>query len=227
MDIQSLRKQILQTDRSFSVVIADNPRLMNEVYRLRYQIYCVERGFEPGDNGVEKDKFDARARHVLVIHRETGEAVGTVRVIPSSLTGGVEGLPMTSVCAPGLIRHLPPMTTGEISRFAVSKVRSSGCRAGAMLRLGLMQGVVHLSIELGLTHWCAIMEPTLIRLLQAHAIHYLPVGPLVEYHGLRQPCFATISSVIERSRSEQWESWDYCTRGGRLLQDAMPEVLAA
>jgi N-acyl-L-homoserine lactone synthetase len=227
MEIQSLREQILQIDRSFSVVIADNEQLIDSVYRLRYQVYSVERGFEPGDNGVEIDKFDERARHVLLIHRETGQPVGTVRVIPSSYTDGVEGLPMASACAPGLLQHLPSLTTGEISRFALSKLRSMSCRAGTMLRLGLMKGVIQLSSELGLTHWCAIMEPTLIRLLQAHSIHYVPVGPLVEYHGLRQPCYAEISSVVERGRAEKWETWNYCTRGGALLRNPDSEVLAA
>ena len=134
---------------------------------------------------------------------------------------------MASVCAPGLLRHLPSFTTGEISRFALSKLRSMNCHAGTMLRLGLMRGVIHLSNELGLTHWCAIMEPALIRLLQAHAIHYLPIGPRVEYHGLRQPCYAEVSSVVERGRSERWEAWNYCTRGGALSHNPAPAVLAA
>ena len=117
-----------------AVLIADTSGLIEEVFRLRYQVYCLEKGYETGRDGMEFDKYDDRARHVLLVHRASGQAIGTVRVIPSSRTGGVSGLPMSSVCGPGLLRGLPTLTTGEISRFAVSKRRRLSCRAGAMVR---------------------------------------------------------------------------------------------
>jgi len=96
-----------------------------------------------------------------------------------------------------------------------------------MVRLGLMQGVLHLSLELGLTHWCAIMEPMLLRLLQTNAIRFLPLGPLVEYHGLRQPAYLSIDSVLEQGRVQQPDVWNYCTFGGTLWRDPAPARLVA
>src|SRR6266853_4586961 len=60
------------------VVVAKGD-LIKECLRLRYQVYCVEKGFEPGRNGLETDPFDDKARHVLLIHRASGEPIGTVR----------------------------------------------------------------------------------------------------------------------------------------------------
>jgi len=227
IEVQSVREQILQAESEFSVVHADTPELVHEVFRLRYQVYCLERGFERGYEGLETDEFDVHASHVLLIHHDSGEAVGTVRIIPSWATDGVEGLPMAAVCAPDLLQHLPPLATGEISRFAVSKVRRMSCRVGALLRLGLFQGVARLSRDLGLTHACAIMEPTLIRLLQMHAIRCLPLGPLVEYHGLRQPAHIDLAAVADCARTEHWDVWNYCTRGGALLRGSVRESVAA
>lgn len=228
MGLQRLREQILHTDNTFSVVLADTKELVEAACRLRYQVYCLERGFEPGNNGVETDEFDGRARHVLLVHRASGEPIGTARVIPATPTAGLRGLPMTAVCAPGLMRNLPATTTGEISRFAVSKLRRMSCQAGAMVRLGLMQGILRLSRELGLTHWCAIMEPSLLRLLQMSSIRFSPVGPLVEYHGLRQPAYLNIDAVLDRARSEQPDAWNYVTLGGALWRpDLVPARLAA
>jgi hypothetical protein len=34
-------------DRYFSVMFADTPQLLDQVYRLRYEVYCVEHSFEP------------------------------------------------------------------------------------------------------------------------------------------------------------------------------------
>jgi hypothetical protein len=47
----------------------------------------------------------------------------------------------------------------------------------SIMRLGLVQGLVRISQELGLTHWCAVMEPSLLRLLRRTAIHFEPLAP--------------------------------------------------
>jgi N-acyl-L-homoserine lactone synthetase len=218
------RRNIASADECI-VLVADTPELVSEVFRLRYQVYCVERGYEPGYDGMESDEFDTDARHVLLIHRTSGEPVGTVRIVPSSPISGLRGLPMTAVCAPSVMRDLPPRTTGEISRFALSKQRRMSCRAGSMVRLGLMQGVVRLSGELGLTDWCAIMEPMLLRLLQMNAIHFAPLGPLVEHHGLRQPSYGNIARVLAQMRAQQWDVWNYVTLGGTLWRAPVREAL--
>src|SRR5437879_4999781 len=68
----------------FDVIRADTPALLDRVYEIRYQVYCLENAFEdPAQNlgGREIDADDDRAAHVLLIHRESGEAAGTARVI--------------------------------------------------------------------------------------------------------------------------------------------------
>lgn len=65
-----------------------------------------------------------------------------------------------------------------------------------------MRGVMRLSNELGLTHWCAIMEKGLLRLLERFGIHFVATGPMVEYHGMRQPCVARIDGVLARAKRE-------------------------
>ena len=82
------------------VLVADTSELLDEVYRLRYQVYCVEMTYEAGRDGKEYDEFDNRAHHVLLVHRASGEAIGTVRVIPPSPIVGLLGLPMTWLTAP-------------------------------------------------------------------------------------------------------------------------------
>jgi len=134
---------------------------------------------------------------------------------------------MQQVCDPALLSSLPMHRTGEISRFALSKDRRDGAgHAGVFMRLGLMQGIVHVSQEAGLTHWCAIMERSLIRLLQSTAIYFAPIGPAVEYHGIRQPAVARISATLERIRREAAPVFNYVTADGALWP-APAELLAA
>lgn len=197
-------------------LIANTDDLLDQVFRLRYQVYCVERGFLAGEDGRESDGFDPMACHILLKHRPTGQPIGTVRVVPSSATLGVSGLPMARLCPLTLLRGFPNLTTGEISRFAVSKERRISCRVGPTIRLDLIQGIVRASAALGLTHWIAIMEPTLRRLLQADGIHFEALGDMVEYHGLRQPLGLALDSMLERLRVENFEVWNHTTLGGTL-----------
>ena len=223
---ERLREHVERASEAFEVVVADTPALRSEAYRLRYQVYCVERGYEPGSDGIEKDEHDDYARHVLLIHRESDTVVGTVRVVPYARKPGSE-FPMMKACQPGLLQQLPLRTTGEVSRFAISKLRRLSCREHTLVRLGLMQGIVVLSEQMGLTHWCAIMEPFLLRLLQMNAIYFAPLGPVVEYHGTRQPTFGHIRTVLDRIQREQADVWSYITANGKLWYDSERALLVA
>ena len=206
--------------RDFEVAVADTQEKLQAAYRLRHQVYCIERGYEQGNGALETDRFDARAGHALLTQRSTGRIVGTVRVVAPRLDGPRADLPMQQLCDQEVFRMLPMGSTGEISRFSISKdLRDAGCAGNAMLRLGLMQGIVRLSSDLRLTHWCAIMEHTLLRLLRVSAIHFQPLGPAIEHRGLRQPSWGSIGGVLSRIRRERPAIWDYLTEGGTLWQE--------
>ena len=192
---------------------------LREAYELRWQVYCVERGFLVGQNGVEFDEYDDFSRHAVVRWKQTGEVVGTVRlVLPKSPPGG-DDFPLQHVCDPAVLRDIPRATTGELSRFSLAKqltkqVRSMSAETSGLLRLALLRAAVWLSAEAGNTHLLAVMEPTLLRLLRASGIHMAPLGPLVEYHGLRQPVVADLVPVLARVADERPPVWDFITRCG-------------
>src|SRR5438874_12100382 len=86
----------------FEVVRADTPSLLDEAYRLRYQVYCVENRYEDPDqqvNGRGRAVSDDRSVHSLWIHRRSGVAAGTMRVIfPGPVT---QDLPRPLNTVPG------------------------------------------------------------------------------------------------------------------------------
>ncbi|MGH8469966.1 MAG: PEP-CTERM/exosortase system-associated acyltransferase [Gammaproteobacteria bacterium] len=72
----------------FEIVPADTPDLLEQAFRLRYQVYCHEGclpGFDPLDypDGLERDIYDYEHRsvHCLLRHRPTGANAGTVRLV--------------------------------------------------------------------------------------------------------------------------------------------------
>ena len=204
-----------------SVEIATAPEQILEAKRLRYKVYCEERGFEPGANGLEQDEFDHASCHVLVRSRVTAAVLGTVRVVLPTLQSGHDGFPMQRACERYVLAPLPASATGEISRFALTRDRQGvSADAAALMRLCLMQGIVRVSGEKALTHWCAIMESSLLRLLRSTAIHFQPVGPAVEYHGVRQPTIGVIGTVLNRIQREHPVAWSFITGNGTLWSEA-------
>ncbi len=204
--------------RTFIVTVARTTEQIQEAFRLRYQVYCLERGFEAATlDGIERDRFDDLARHVIVCERVTGQVVGTLRfILPGAGDCPAHSMPVRQLCPPSLLHSLPIATTAEVSRFAISKERRGAFDGAGLLRLGLVQGGIRLSRELGLTHWCAVMEPCLLRLMCSTGLRFAPIGPLVEHHGMRQPCIAHIDTVLAEMAVKQPALWEFMTERGSL-----------
>jgi N-acyl-L-homoserine lactone synthetase len=202
--------------RTVTVCFAETRADLLEAQRLRHQVFCEEHTILDSKDGIEADQFDGRARHVI-LRKRGGEVVGTARLVPCDRDRPFHSFPMQLVCPVETFIGLPIATTGEISRFSISRQRRDlGDRGDHLLQLGLMRGILQLSREMGVTHWCAAMELSLLRLLRYASIRFQPIGAPIDYRGLRQPAVARISDVLERGHQERPAFWDYVTDGGRL-----------
>jgi N-acyl amino acid synthase of PEP-CTERM/exosortase system len=225
----------------FDTVLADTPDLLPIAQRVRYQVYCVENQYEDPaahPDALERDEFDSHAVHSVLVHRPTRDALGTVRLVLPVPDAPHDSFAIQKLTDHPLLkgsRELPLDTSAEVSRFSLS--REFGRRAaataercgersnaaameprhcGPLMRLGLIQMLVRMSRENGITHWLAVMEPRLLRMLAAMAIHFQPIGGMVEHHGWRQPCFCNMADVLRRVKAERPAFWDVLTAGGTL-----------
>ena len=155
-----------------------------------------------------------------MIHRRSGVAAGTMRVILPGMVTQDLPLPINTVPDSGLqqlLRQLPPSHTAEISRFAVSKAFRCGCtepedrRLLRYITIGLFRGALEICREHEIQYICAVMERALIRLLARLGLAFEHVGGLIEHHGARQPCFARVDRLIEGSRAEGSLLWRYAS----------------
>lgn len=217
--------------RYFRVVSADTPALRNEAYHLRHQVYCVEHPFEPPNSErIERDSFDGHAGLALLLQVQSGLPAGTVRMVLPLPEAPGRSFSFQEVCTDPAILDpavFPVQHAGEISRFCVSKAfrrrvqdrelvdlpANSVFDEGEFRRvipnmtLGLIQWLVSYSRAQKLTHWCAVMEPHLLRLLARLGIHFEPHGELVEFHGRRQPCIAELEPMLRRAQAERPDIW--------------------
>jgi N-acyl amino acid synthase of PEP-CTERM/exosortase system len=223
----------------FQGKVASTPELLNEVHRIRYQVYCVENEYEdPARNqgGLERDEYDCHSVHGLLVHTASEASVGTVRLVmhrPGTRRGS---LPIHKVCQHSDLLDpdfLPLETTAEFSRFAISKTfrrRAEGhtCMGNAEaerreterliphITVGLITIALRLAFAHGITHVCAVMEPALLRLLSRFAIKFKPLGAQVEHHGWRQPCYTTVAAMLSEIELERRQLWETITDDGRL-----------
>jgi N-acyl amino acid synthase of PEP-CTERM/exosortase system len=214
---------------------ADTPAMVRTAHAIRYQVYCLERKFENAaehSDCQESDAFDGLAIHSLVFHRPTSDAIGTARLILPRHSP--IGLPIERLLSENGLRakdHFPLETVAEVSRFSISSQFRRRCNerdsavnakreresSGVLPCLGLLQDLLRQSVALDLTHWAAVMEPKFLRMLAAMGIYTTSVGPLVSYHGLRQPSYCYLPEMLERLRRERPDHWSVVTDGGTLV----------
>lgn len=70
----------------FEIVVADTPELLEAVYRIRYQVLCVQNTFPDMNaadypNQLEKDEYDDHSCHALLRFKSTEQYIGAVRLI--------------------------------------------------------------------------------------------------------------------------------------------------
>lgn len=116
--------------RYFEVVTVDSDELRETVFRLRYQVYCVETHFEEESafpDEMEQDAYDSSSSHTLLRHRATGWWAGTVRLVNPSPGTPDTPYPVEDACGSIFSEEklgaivLPRASAAEVSRFAVSK----------------------------------------------------------------------------------------------------------
>lgn len=190
---------------------------LEEVYRLRYRVYCEERGFEkPEDHpgGLERDGYDRHSIHFGAFN-EMGELIGTARII---LNSG-NGFPLEKNCV--LKKDLSCLDReklGEISRLALKREYRRRAedhyiyndegepppelssppndrRQRHEIVIGLYKLIYIESRKMGLTHWYTVMAKGLYLLLNRMGIFFQPIGPAIEYHGQRIPYLGDIDDI--------------------------------
>jgi N-acyl amino acid synthase of PEP-CTERM/exosortase system len=201
--------------------------LLDQIFALRYQIYCTERGFlNPLDypHGLEYDEFDETSAHFCAVNDE-GRVIGAVRLVSAEQ---VHEFPFWRYCRSLYSDFALPDATfsAEISRLVVDRryCRRAGDappapaadglvapateygigskldrRAGdPPIVLGLYRAMYRYSRQRGIAHWYAAMESCLARALGRFSFQFQQVGPHVDYFGPVAPYLASLRDLERR-----------------------------
>ncbi len=199
--------------------------LLNEIYRLRYEVYVKEFGFERAEDhpdGYETDEYEHASIHFASTNGND-KVIGTLRMVFHS----EKGFPIEHATELSLPNGKPsPDRTAEISRLAVSRLyrrrqedgqfgvesylkKSEGGilpekgapppdmrkRETPIIVLGLYQAMYQEAKRRGIAHLYMITEEKLYHALKRFGIHFKRIGEPVEYHGIRIPYLGNIKEM--------------------------------
>lgn len=158
----------------YTFLSAESREDLEKVWRLRYQVYCIELSDQPKNrSGLERDIYDEYAMHFLAID-EKGRAVGTMRFIHSNPKGFEmdSDFPLTEyIRANGISRAL------EGGRFVIHK--DVGRDARITVAFGLFKCLYNYCSETGIYD---IFTVTLPKVLQKYSMPGVrPIGEPFRY----------------------------------------------
>ncbi len=194
-----------------------------DLFRLRYQVYCNQCGFEDPANYpdmIEQDEYDDYAVHFGKTIAGDYAMDGTVRMILYSEMGFP--IEKNFIIDPLSLPAFDRSRIAEISRLAISKdfrrkkgdgilytqkkvdftdknslYKKKSRQKNINYALGLYQCIYQESLKRGLTHWYAAMTDGLYYLLTGIGCVWHPIGPKMNYHGWRRPYIAVIAENAE------------------------------
>jgi N-acyl amino acid synthase of PEP-CTERM/exosortase system len=233
-------------DQYFEMVPADSDELKNEVYKLRYQVYCIENEFlnsEDYPDDLEYDDFDQQSIHYLIRHRKSGDYAATTRLVLPEANSQEKLFPLELHCEIdnfAVMRPINRKNLGEISRFCVSKafkkrkneehtLAAIGSnwpnhltlderRIFPHITLALIACFIKASHENDIHYLYASMESSLLRFVSALGINFIKIGPLVDYHGERWPAVIKVTDMLDGVAEKNMDIWNFLTNKGAVWQ---------
>lgn len=230
----------------FEMVPALSDELKNEVYKLRYQVFCIENTFENPDHypdNLEFDEFDKHSVHYLIRHRKSGDYAATVRLILPDAHNPEKLFPLEKHCKINNIAVMQPINRrhlAEISRLCVSKsfkkrknathtlasidsdwqiaFTPKECLTFPMISIALMACCIKASHENDIFYTYGTMEPSWLRFISALSINLIKIGPLVDYHGKRWPTLIKGTEMLDCLAEKNPDMWNFFTNKGRFIK---------
>lgn len=253
--LQTIQQKTFYQDywRAFDLIHAQTDELKERAFRLRYDVFCKENAFEKaggadgGAQGLEFDAYDPRAFHYLLVHRDSGEDAGTVRILLANEQDPRQSFPLQGVCDHPLLGiDSKVLRLAEFSRLCMARrfrrrpldgkilpayyETETGDTAKGLSRffrrhipyapLGLMRAAFETALEFNVPDVITAMDTTHLRTMKRIGFSYRVLGPRIDYHGGQQPIIFNIKHVLDNMAVENPECWEIVSDQGRLHKKA-------
>lgn len=225
-------------DAHFDVLLCDTPESQEWHYRLRYDVYCIDRQYESAaafPDKLERDNHDAESVHFLVRNRLNGQFVASMRLV----VGRPTELPFWHHCQvdnPDVLSSLGKVAEisrlsiipayrhwrvrgGDLSRKSDSQRNSEmgsvvelGERRFPHILIGLLRAGYHYSFANGIEHWFALQSDTFSHILYGLGFSMESAGPEQDYRGMRRPYLSDLSKFLSDVETKSPRTLDFFLR---------------
>lgn len=219
----------------FRIDAAVSPALLNDVFRIRHEVYCEDLHFEPErPDRREMDEFDAHSLQCLLrTADESRRLVGCTRLVLANPDDPDALLPFERTCARTLDRSiidpasLPRKRIAEVSRLAVRAAyrrRKGEERSPHALSetdfgtndqprfpyipISLYLGALALAVRHDIDMLFFVTEPRLAAHFSRLGVNVLRIGDCVEHRGQRVPSMFDVHQVVESMRPSLRSLWE-------------------
>jgi N-acyl amino acid synthase of PEP-CTERM/exosortase system len=227
----------------FRFCIVDDENVKKDTFRIRYEVYVKEFGFEKEEdhpNGFETDEYEDDSIHFACLN-ENDSVVATIRLVLHSK----KGFPIENAAKTQFIGEQPDNTKiAEISRLTVSKdlrrrkedgihgvesyitkkeggvLPDNGTipedmqgRKNPIIVLGLYQVMYHESKRRGFTHWYMITEKKIYFALKKYGFCFQEIGDSIWYHGWRVPYLGIIGKIEKELKNNNPDMYTIMLKG--------------
>ena len=182
------------TNNAYEVILADTEESKNIHYNLRYQIFCLEKGFEEANkfkDEMEKDIHDDNAIHFIV--KGNNRWIGSFRLVIDQFGN----LPFQKVSALDSSQFLHrSLEIAEFSRLGIlrpfQKLRNGQPpKESSISESEIMLKMIHAGVDYcrtnGVGHIIILCRRSISRVLNQFGLKARPIGPAVFHHGPRIP----------------------------------------
>jgi len=212
---------------------------LDDSYRLRYEIYCLEEQFLSADNypdGTQYDNYDKMSQHFVVRENKMDKIAGCVRLIKYSRELGFPTADHFSELY-GKLSDLPLTEVYEVSRFCVSPyfrqrlVPKDGLygiesyleenkphypegrseqRKYPIILLLMIKEMYRFSLGVGGRFWIASMEPGLIRYFSACGMKWVHLADnYIDFYGRVMPCLIDLQMAIVQMSEKRPDIYEF------------------
>jgi len=194
----------------FYVVRATTPELLEQAFKLRYEVYVKDCGYQfhnPYETDeIEKDHYDERSEHCLLFHKPTNQPMGYVRLIPYKAYCE-DRLPIENFgirFSQQIVEQLRTHQIGEISRLSIHhsfrrrlgdkiyQFENNDDSTESRFRVNylpacLILACAALMTENNLKYSVALMEKRLAILIKRYGVPHKKIAHDIELNGIRAP----------------------------------------
>ncbi|MFH0952584.1 MAG: PEP-CTERM/exosortase system-associated acyltransferase [Patescibacteria group bacterium] len=178
-------------NKKFNFYTTESNIDLDDIFRIRYQVYCVERGFLDKDNypdNRETDEYDKHSVHFILRNNED-EIAASVRLIMNS------DKPFPIEKHFNLSLHVPIDSRdklAEISRLVVAKSYRK-----KFLMIALIKGMFAYVSKMGITHVYSVLDDSLHPVLLRLGLPFKRIGQPTIYQGLTSPYIIEVNEMLE------------------------------